>query len=710
MSKLLQNLEKRLISSALLFLMLTTSVLDFGQKPNEDLAYIRSARKSWGNLNFESSEQHYKNALDVNQESFAATFELGVLHFEEFKNYEVALRQFERSLEMMQSEKVYELYNYLAMSYQYFENYDKAIEFYELFKSGIIKNEPLKQEVDRKIEQCKFGKMYEFVHWDGKFVKFDTTVNTPMSEYCIVIPQKDSFILFNQLNPEIQITGITLFIENIFFSKQKNKTYHQSAESSEWPSFENINKEIKGHNAIVSASITGDSMFIYKQNKLWMSTFQDNNWGVPIKMSKSINIAKYQRHACFTPDGKTIYFSSNYKKGNGGYDLFFSHSDGAGGWSEPKNLGELINTKGDEDSPFITKDGKRLYFSSKGHPGFGGYDVFYCDWLDTCWSAPINAGRPFNSPEDDIYFTIANDANETAYLSSSRKGGEGLMDVYYFYKYSQPGFFECSSPNIVDAIFDSLYEGYRHERATIFIAGLDTLFEGKEGVYSSNECNFNNARLTHTFWKQDDAVLKQDSLVVKFDSAGTYFIVMEVLARDQNNEEWRYCISKPITVIKEKVNVPYVQPKVFIDTNEMALSIGSKFKEKDMKPLPEGFDVTLKSIYFSFNKSDIRPDQRKIMDANIKLIKENPDIIIKIIGHTDKVGSKEHNLKLSQKRARSTVNYLIKKGVSVNQIVAVLSNGEDMAGERYKNADGTDNIEKMEVSRRVDFYIIGKTK
>ncbi len=98
------------------------------------------------------------------------------------------------------------------------------------------------------------------------------------------------------------------------------------------------------------------------------------------------------------------------------------------------------------------------------------------------------------------------------------------------------------------------------------------------------------------------------------------------------------------------------------------------------------------------------------MDENIKIIKANPNIVVKIIGHTDKVGSDEYNLKLSQKRAKSAVKYLTNKGISLNQIVAVLSNGEDKEGVRYKNEDGTDDVEKMEVSRRVDFYVIGATK
>lgn len=710
MKPFLPNLSIRLLSLALYLGVMLMTLNIFSQKPNEDLAYIKSARKSWGNLNFESTEQHYKNALDINLDNFDATFELGIFHFEEFKNYKLALNQFERSLQMMPVEPVFELYHYLGMSYHHFENYGKAIEYYELFKTGIVKNEPLKEEIERKIANCKFAENFNSILWDGKFVKFDTTINSPNSEYCVIMPLKDSFLLFNQLSPEVQKTGISLFLEDIFFTKQKNKTYFPADKSSECPAFENINKEITGHNAVVSTSLTGDSMIIFKENKLWLSTFKENVWQVPVKLPKSVNIGKYQRHACFSPNGKTLYFSSNYKKGTGGYDLYYCEADGLGNWSAPKNLGTKINTKGDEDSPFITKDGKRLFFSSKGHSGFGGYDVFYCDWEDTAWSAPINAGRPFNSSNDDIYFTIANDKNETAFLSSSRKGGEGQMDIYYFYKYGQPGFYECTNPSLAVTQVDSTIEGFSSWDVAVSISGLDTLIVGKEGVYSSKDCFFKTARITHVFWKMDTTILSQDSLVLKYDSAGTYSVIMEILARDSLNEEHRYCVSKNIVVEKEKIIIKITPPKVFKDTNETFLSIGSKIKEKDMKPLPEGFDVTLKSIYFSFNKSDIRADQKKVMDANIKLIKENPNIVIKIIGHTDKVGSKEHNLKLSQKRAKSTVNYLVKKGVSLNQIVAVLSNGEDEAGERYKNADGTDNIEKMEVSRRVDFYIIGKTK
>lgn len=673
--------------TAIMVFVCTTASLT-AQKPNEDISYVRSARKSWVNFNYSSSLQHYQNALDVNQSNFDATFEMGMLNYRVFNNLELGLSQYEKALAMMPVDTVFELYYELGKAYHDFEKYDNAINHYELFKKGIKDNEDLVNQVNAKIAQCTFAKTSNFVHWDGKFVNYGPAINTEKSEYCALLPLKDSFLLFTRRELDsVTYQKKTVDFENIYFSKEKNKTYLPSEKSSEWFSFDSLNKSIKGHNSVASVSLTGDSMIVYKENKLWLSIFNEGAWSNPILFSKNINLAKHQRHGCFSPDGKSIYYSSNSKKGTGGYDLYYSVFDATGNWSTPKNLGNLINTKGDEDSPFITKDGKRLYFSSTGLLGFGGYDIFYCDWQDTSWSAPINAGKPFNTPYDDIYFTIANDEKETAYLSSSRKGGAGKMDLYYFYKYGQPGFFDCSNTVAINISHDSLQEGFSSWNSNVLIAGADTVFEGKEFVLSSKDCYFKDASITNVFWKIDTEIMPQDSLVLKYDSAGTYAVKMEVLARDKANEEHRFCVTKNTIVIKEII-APVLPPKVFKDTNETALDFGSKFKENNMKPLPEGFDVTLQSIYFNFNKHDVRPDQRKIMDANIKLIKENPNIIIKIIGHTDKVGSKEHNLILSKKRAKSTVNYLIKKGVSVNQIVAVLSNGEDETGIRYKNADG----------------------
>jgi outer membrane protein OmpA-like peptidoglycan-associated protein len=697
-----------LILGGCLFL-LTTAI----SQKEESMAYIKFARKSWGNLSFNAAEQHYKNALDINSSSFDATFELGIYYKEVKQNTREALKYFERALPQMPSDTVFELFQYLGEAYQELEDFSKAIFYYERFKNGIIKNDALKELVDNRIAQCSFATQYDTVIWDGKFVNFGNTVNSEQSEYCALLPLKDSLLIFTRRNEEnIEFQQTSSAFEDIFMSKQKRAVYHTADRTVELPGYELLKVESKWHNSVVSSSITGDTMIIYRNNLLWMTSYVDNQWTTPVKMPKQINCAKYQRHGCFSPDGKSFYFSTLYKKGEGGYDLMVSHLSENGEWLPPVSLGQHINTKGNEDSPFITADGKGLYFSSTGHLGYGGYDVFYSEWKDTAWGFPINMGKPFNSAGDDIYFSIANDARKTALLSSNRKGGLGKMDIYYYYAYGQPGFSNCgesmlSSYHGQDSVTTTMVDSLL--LSTLRITGKDTLYTGKEYTFNSNECVVKGARITHVYWKLDNEVVQRDSIAMQYDTIGEYMLYMEVLARDQQNEEHRFCITKNIYVEVEKV-APVFVPKVFLDTNEIVLKVGSKLKESQLKPLPDGFVMELESIYFNFGKSDIRPDQKKIMDYNIQLIKSNPDLVIKIVGHTDAVGTKEANLKLSQKRAQSAVNYLVKKGVPLNQITAVLSSGVDEKAIHHKKADGSDDIEKMEFSRRVDFHIIGLIK
>jgi len=439
---------------------------------------------------------------------------------------------------------------------------------------------------------------------------------------------------------------------------------------------------------------------------LYYATYQGSEWSFPEKLPKTINIGRNQRHACFSPDGSTMYFSSNDKKGLGGFDLYQSSIDSTGNWGEAVNLGAVINTIGNEDSPFISKDGQRLYFASTGHVGYGNFDVFYCDWQDTTWSSPINAGKPINSPADDIYFHIVNDESETSLLSSSREGGFGQMDLYYFYKYGVSSFEDCKYQVASAIIQDTLADRDEY----VLIAGADTILANKDYTYLADTYCIKDS-VTDVFWRLDTNQLEQFTLDVNFDSTqlDSHLIQMEVLTRDGNNEEYRYCVAKEIFV-KPAVKLILQKHIGFKDSNEVALNFGSKLKESDLIGRSEDFDIELKSVYFGFNRSDIRQDNRKIMDENIRIIKENPNLVIKIIGHTDKVGSKEYNDKLAKKRAKNTVKYLTSKGVSIDQIVAVLSLGEDEAGIRHKKEDGTDDIEKMQASRRVDFHVIGKVK
>lgn len=190
------------------------------------------------------------------------------------------------------------------------------------------------------------------------------------------------------------------------------------------------------NDAAVAISFDGKSMILYRSGKegfsgdLYISKKDGYAWTEPIKLDAEINSKHQEASACFgNKEGTVIYFSSDRPGGYGGKDLYKVIQLPDGSWSKAQNLGEEINTSFDEDGPFIARDGS-LYFSSKGHNGMGGYDIF-CAAPDSYggFKRPVNVGYPINTPSDDVFF-ITDPTGRTAYFSSDRAGGFGLQDIY----------------------------------------------------------------------------------------------------------------------------------------------------------------------------------------------------------------------------------------------------------------------------------------
>ncbi len=178
-------------------------------------------------------------------------------------------------------------------------------------------------------------------------------------------------------------------------------------------------------------------MIVYRTNKeltggdLYFSVFENTNWSNLEKLPEAINSKYAESSASLSEDGNILYFSSDRDGGYGGKDIYRSIRFGNGDWSLPLNLGPTINSKFDDDAPFISADGKSLYFSSKGHKTIGGFDIFKLSLKEdgNSWSLPQNLGYPVNTVKDDIYFVTTEDENK-GYYSSSRDGGYGGQDIY----------------------------------------------------------------------------------------------------------------------------------------------------------------------------------------------------------------------------------------------------------------------------------------
>jgi hypothetical protein len=173
-------------------------------------------------------------------------------------------------------------------------------------------------------------------------------------------------------------------------------------------------------------------LYIYRKSKIWVSVLKKNKWKkakVQKEFQGVLNQKAFEPSISISSDGYTIFFSSERPGGLGGLDIYKSEKDVNGKWSAPVNLGANINTEYDEDSPFISADGKTLYFSSKGFNNMGGYDVYKSTFDGNNWSAPENMGYPVNSAGNDIFFILSTDGKR-AYYSSNKIGGSGKMDIY----------------------------------------------------------------------------------------------------------------------------------------------------------------------------------------------------------------------------------------------------------------------------------------
>lgn len=321
------------------------------------------------------------------------------------------------------------LYYDLGSIYLKDENIQKALENFTKFKNVSSKaDKKLMADADQAIETCHNAIALMSVPRNFKVTHFNSIINTKYTEYNPVVSADESVMAYTALRPN---TGKTRtgdkFIEEIYI------TYNNSGGWSEpkvVPIAHNYNVGTAG------ISPDGQKMLIFMggsadPGSLFQITKAGEVWSKPSLITPSINTPKYlESTASITPDGKTIYFASDRLGGQGGLDIFKTSLQANGAWTAPANLGPEINSKANEDAPFIHPDQKTLFFTSDGHNNMGGRDIFVTHLNNNKWSSPENMGYPVNTTVNDNYFTLIADGTR-AYFSSDRKGGMGGQDIYY---------------------------------------------------------------------------------------------------------------------------------------------------------------------------------------------------------------------------------------------------------------------------------------
>jgi outer membrane protein OmpA-like peptidoglycan-associated protein len=349
---------------------------------------------------------------------------------------------------------------------------------------------------------------------------------------------------------------------------------------------------------------------------IYMARTLEGKFYEAMKLGTNINVPGYKSQQPFvSTDGRTLWFSSNRPGGKGGFDIWTAHIDETGFIGEPKNLGAPINTEGDEVTPFFHTISNTLYFSSNGLEGLGGLDVYKSSLnvdLDSSYAFPINLNTPINSSKDDAYYIV-----------------EKLGTRGFFASDREP----CPSGHCYD-----IYE-YVNEPIVFSV----------EGTVFDNETNLPIPTALVTI---------RDVHGVEDD----FFLV--------TNEKGEY--SSPL-----KPHMEYFMKAQKTKYFGQAASIATKglttssviVQDFFLGKIPEG-DIEIEGVEYDFNKFTLRPKSMEILDKIVEILKVNDNLSIELSSHTDARGNDEYNMKLSQGRAQSCVDYMISKGIPKSHIRA----------------------------------------
>lgn len=314
---------------------------------------------------------------------------------------------------------------HLANAYRIANNFDMALETYELFLKDADTEKYDTTIVRFQIQSCHNAREMMLKPADVEEKNLGAPVNDRFSEFNPVVSADESTLLFTRELP---------FYDAIFWSGKAD---------GNWTEPVNMTPQLGVDQDYYTSSLSPDgrTLLMYRidsfDGNIYMSRLTGDTWSQVEKLNGNINTKYWESHATLSSDGKRLFFTSNRRESLGGLDIFVSARDSSGNWGPAANLGPQINTVYNEETPFLTNNDSTLFFSSRGHYNMGGYDIFRSD-LDRNgrWSTPVNLGYPLNTTDDDLFFTPLGSGNR-GYFGKFADDGQGRMDIYSCDIYSE---------------------------------------------------------------------------------------------------------------------------------------------------------------------------------------------------------------------------------------------------------------------------------
>lgn len=319
----------------------------------------------------------------------------------------------------------YDVLYFLANAYRISNDFDRAVETYELFLKDVDTEMYDTSLVRFQIETCHNAR--KMMRRPAYIVESNlgSTINSRFSEINPVISFDEKTLLFTRELP---------FYDAIFWSVKVN---------GNWTEPVNLTPQLGIDQDYYTSSVShdGKTLLLYRTDtydgNIYESTLSGDTWSTVRKLNGNVNTKYWESHAVMSRDGRKIFFTSNRRESLGGLDIFMAERDSTGDWGTAVNLGAVINTPYNEETPFLANNDRTLFFSSRGHYNMGGYDIFRSDLDENGnWGKPVNVGYPVNTTDDDLFFSPAGKGNR-GYLSRFSGEGEGLGEIIVCDIYSE---------------------------------------------------------------------------------------------------------------------------------------------------------------------------------------------------------------------------------------------------------------------------------
>lgn len=603
--------------------------------------------ESYEYFDLNKAESLFKNALLYDNKFFEAYLMLGDLYTKQQKYKEAALNY--HAAVNIDSAAYKPAYLYLANAEMFTEDYQNArihYQSYLRYKDGSAKNRLL---AAKNIKNCEFA--IEAIKKPVSFnpVSIGPAVNTRDDEYWPSLTADGQTLMFTrQVYSDYYPSAMGNSQEDFYLSFLSGNVWQKAL-----PAGEPLNT--RNNEGAQTLSSNGKYMYFTACERsgglgscdIYFSAFRNGGWSVPVNLGWPVNTTGWESTPSVSADGNLLIFSSNRPGGIGGKDLWSSSITKKGTWSNPVNLGKSINTAGDEMSPFIHFDGKTLYFASDGRPGMGGLDIYMSRLInDSTWSEAQNLGYPINTSSDDMGLII-DAGGQKAYFSSKRDNENG-KDIF------------CFVPD----------ESFRPDPVSYI--------KGKVAD-----------RVTGKFLKADYKLINLSS--------------NKITVMNTTDEEGNFLVCLPsgnnygINISKSGY-LFYSESFMFEGLHS---AVEPLIKRIYLSPLNVGEKMQLSNVFYEVDSWELKKESVNELNNLVDLLDATKDLIVEIGGYTDSTGTNEYNLVLSEKRARSVVDYLISKGISSARL-------------KYKGYGNTSpignniTVEGRKLNRRTEMKIIGR--